>query len=557
MIINFQQGIVTYPMVGNQQSFLSRTGSFVSLSTTNGVVDVTFAHGTENYYHTEASNVPNAWGPIVDNTDYWLYWDINLRTAVRTFGVTVVQPVYSASTPASPVDDLHWFNTNTRKMQVFTTGQFREVIRVFAARVNNNTFSPLSTGSYPFAGSQAGLGVANVNAGRILADADGKPIKRQSGAFFTTESLFFLNGSPINTIRLETSVQYATAAENLAKFQVVTFTNFGQISGATYTDVQESVIALVLADLQTNEVGEVCIQGIVTNHSWNWPHVGTPLWVDSSGNLIDVDPHLSFPLSYPVGKPPIARVLTQTSIFFDQGLGGKGADGATSSGANVTAATPVVPGIARLSITAVDPGDPIVVGTNDLRMSNARTPTVHSHPASGITVTPTGNITASDVQSALAELDTAIQAGGNFVNRTGDTMTGPLVLPGEPTNDLQAADKGYVDRITKLQPFTNVQNTNHTCVPADLGTVIRVSSIETVNVIVSASSSLLNVPGSVLYVRQTGTAPILILPDTGVTFNVPDGFIAKTARFGSVISLHCVGTDEWDLTGDLAIFTGL
>lgn len=31
------------------------------------------------------------------------------------------------------------------------------------------------------------------------------------------------------------------------------------------------------------------------------------------------------------------------------------------------------------------------------------------------------------------------------VNKTGDTMTGPLVLPGDPTEDNQAATKGYVD----------------------------------------------------------------------------------------------------------------
>ena len=43
--------------------------------------------------------------------------------------------------------------------------------------------------------------------------------------------------------------------------------------------------------------------------------------------------------------------------------------------------------------------------------------------ASGITVTPAGNIAATDVQAALVELDT------EKVAKAGDTMTGPLVLP--------------------------------------------------------------------------------------------------------------------------------
>ena len=35
-----------------------------------------------------------------------------------------------------------------------------------------------------------------------------------------------------------------------------------------------------------------------------------------------------------------------------------------------------------------------------------------------------------------------------YVERSGDTMTGPLVLPGNPTLDLQAATKKYVDSRT-------------------------------------------------------------------------------------------------------------
>ena len=34
---------------------------------------------------------------------------------------------------------------------------------------------------------------------------------------------------------------------------------------------------------------------------------------------------------------------------------------------------------------------------------------------------------------------------GDYVKISGDTMTGPLVLPGDPTQDLEAATKQYVD----------------------------------------------------------------------------------------------------------------
>jgi hypothetical protein len=39
-------------------------------------------------------------------------------------------------------------------------------------------------------------------------------------------------------------------------------------------------------------------------------------------------------------------------------------------------------------------------------------------------------------------------ADARFVNVTGDTMTGPLTLPGDPTNDLHAATKKYVDDVS-------------------------------------------------------------------------------------------------------------
>ena len=42
MYITFQQGIVTYPVAGSMQAFLAKTGSYVSLQTTNGQVDIAF-----------------------------------------------------------------------------------------------------------------------------------------------------------------------------------------------------------------------------------------------------------------------------------------------------------------------------------------------------------------------------------------------------------------------------------------------------------------------------------------------------------------------------------
>ena len=49
-------------------------------------------------------------------------------------------------------------------------------------------------------------------------------------------------------------------------------------------------------------------------------------------------------------------------------------------------------------------------------------------------------VTQEELEAALAQLDMS-----GFVQKAGDTMTGPLVLPGDPTASLQAAPKQYVD----------------------------------------------------------------------------------------------------------------
>ncbi len=50
-----------------------------------------------------------------------------------------------------------------------------------------------------------------------------------------------------------------------------------------------------------------------------------------------------------------------------------------------------------------------------------------------------------DAAIAAAVAGTPISGTTPFVNRSGDTLTGPLVLAGDPTTALQAADKHYVD----------------------------------------------------------------------------------------------------------------
>ncbi len=441
MRIPFRQGIVTYPISGNLQNFLISSGIYVSLYAANGRTDVAFAHGIEDYLITESETVQDAWGPLPGNTDCWLYWDIDKRTAVRTFGFTMAEPVYGEDQPPA-TNDQHWFDTVDQVMKVYTGGAYREVIRVFAAKFNNSVFTPVHYGttSRPYSGSQVGLNNTGVWAGKILIDDLGNPVRRSNGHFFTTEHDFFVDGSPVNILRLESAVLTGTAQfENLHAHQVVTFSNFGEIGHAKYNDIQEAAVAILLEDLNRYDTGTVCLQGHITNPEWNWTTVGAPLWIDDTGALIEYDPHVTSPLLYPVGKSPVARAITQNSIMFDQGLGGKGDTG--EGGANIGLATIDNFGVVKLSSEATSVDAPIVVGDNDPRLTDSRTPLAHTQAATTIIPTSYGTLTGANLQLTLQQIE------DNKLPLTGGTLTGTLTLSGAPVNQLDAATKAYVDAI--------------------------------------------------------------------------------------------------------------
>ena len=62
--------------------------------------------------------------------------------------------------------------------------------------------------------------------------------------------------------------------------------------------------------------------------------------------------------------------------------------------------------------------------------------------------------------------------GGLFVLKSGDSMTGALVLPGAPTLALHAADKSYVDGQV-VHPFTSSPNPIGVAVPGSSGLFAR------------------------------------------------------------------------------------
>ena len=85
---------------------------------------------------------------------------------------------------------------------------------------------------------------------------------------------------------------------------------------------------------------------------------------------------------------------------------------------------------------------------------------------SGALYLPSATPTLSTQAATKGYVDSAVSGavGSNFVLKTGDTMTGPLVLSGAPSTSLQAATKGYVDGVVSSAGYateTWVTNQNY------------------------------------------------------------------------------------------------
>lgn len=78
---------------------------------------------------------------------------------------------------------------------------------------------------------------------------------------------------------------------------------------------------------------------------------------------------------------------------------------------------------------------------------------------------------------------------------------------------------------------------------------VRLTSGSAVNFNVLTNAALAIAIGSVVEIRQGGAGKVTFVPASGVTINTSETL--KTRKQGSTVSLIKIGTDIWDLTGDL------
>lgn len=309
----FRQGIVRQQLTNltNQPNFLvlSPDGNTISVYSSPDPTIVTIAHGTTDYLFEESTSIAAWTGPFPPSKTFYLYWDIDILTGERTFGKTERAPIVSATAPASPQQDQHWFDLQNMIYKVWNGATWSEKLRVFAGNIAGGALLT----QYPV-GTQVGV-QAQCNAGSILFDDEGKPIKKHDrfnrGKFITTETALASQFPRIANWRIEPAISDGKAIEHIPKWHAVCYKGQNELGLASYDDVDHPAVGVANEDMHTTEVRGFHTKGFLTDPNWNWDVApGSLVFVGLHGELTTNPPQL-------FSIQQVGSVVSKKSIYVD------------------------------------------------------------------------------------------------------------------------------------------------------------------------------------------------------------------------------------------------
>jgi hypothetical protein len=310
MIVNFRHGVVSGAKNGsNQPAFLQVSGANIGINATNTPLVLTVAHLDSNYLVSVEQSNAAAWTGINAGTTTYLYVDIDLKTAVVTYGTSTLAPITQGARPATAVNGQDWFDTANGTMRSRINGVWIEVARIYVASVSGASFT-----YQPF-GSQINVSGGEYPAGKIAFDLSGKPISKATGEFFTTEDAFYVNGVISAPNAFGTHLEVVTAAEAITPYSVVRYNAFESVRLARYEDTDNTGMGIAMAGANPGERLSILPNGIVKNAAWNFPLVNASVWVDVNGQITTTDPVLAS--SGRGHQPPVGRVIATDTIIFN------------------------------------------------------------------------------------------------------------------------------------------------------------------------------------------------------------------------------------------------
>lgn len=96
-------------------------------------------------------------------------------------------------------------------------------------------------------------------------------------------------------------------------------------------------------------------------------------------------------------------------------------------------------------------------------------------------------------------------------------------------------------------------STARTLLLSDAGKYLRFTNASAIAVTVPANSTAAFVVGEQVHIRQAALGAVTIAAEGGVTINVPSSGTLTLAGQGATVTLLKIGTDEWDLMGQVAL----
>lgn len=317
MIINFRHGLISGPVnaLTRQLAFLAGRSSTVNIIAPTPIL-FAVAHGATNYLVSVEQNVTPAWSgfgtaAFPSDVDYYLYIDIHPTTGMITYGQTKYDLLARPTAPSAPSASQHWFDTTNFRTKVWSGTAWVEKIRVFVAKYANR-----STIEYKPVGSQIGIVNVEVVTGKIVYDGFGRPVRKSSGEFFTTEDQIYINGTMMSPNSLETRVLTVMAMEAIPANSVVRIAEFDKVRLADYEYTDSAQLAFARQSAVADSALDVITSGVIEVTSWNWPTVNAHVWVNRNGTLTTTDPGAQVGsdrgTQYPVG-----RVIGTNTIRFN------------------------------------------------------------------------------------------------------------------------------------------------------------------------------------------------------------------------------------------------
>lgn len=317
MKINFRQGIIKRQNSLTGPDWLQKTslaGNSIDLNAQTEPVSFTVAHYSANYLLEETKSVIAAWGggpigsnngPLTPGQACWLYWDVDLGTGALTRGWTLVAPYISATEPANPIHDTHWFDLIQNRTRVFrkpgaAAGAWQDKVRLFAASYNlAGTIVP-----YPI-GSQVGITNGNFTTGNLILGVNNKPLKQSDGTFATTESELIIQQTSGQNVKFDMALVYAQAEEEIPKFHLISFRPNKRMMLASSLNTTSFVSGAVVDDLNQEEIGQVISNGVIRNEQWNFTadQINKPIFCGVHGEI--------------VLNPPTVGVLQQVGFIYE------------------------------------------------------------------------------------------------------------------------------------------------------------------------------------------------------------------------------------------------